>query len=80
MPGTSNGVLGGLQIGYNFQAGAWVYGLEADIGLSNAKKTLSGGNYGYTINTGDSRALQAHIDKEYAMWADVIKTANIQAN
>ncbi|SAH94001.1 putattive exported protein [Bordetella ansorpii] len=35
---------------------------------------------GYTINTGDSKALQARIDKEYAMWADVVKSANIQAN
>ena len=35
---------------------------------------------GYTINTGDSKALQARIDKEYAMWADVVTSANIQAN
>nr|WP_249204743.1 tripartite tricarboxylate transporter substrate binding protein [Achromobacter sp. Marseille-Q0513] len=35
---------------------------------------------GYTINAGDSRALQERIDKEYALWADVIRSANIQAN
>lgn len=35
---------------------------------------------GYTINNGDSKALQARIDREYALWSDVIKTANIQAN
>ena len=35
---------------------------------------------GYTINTGDSTALQARIDREYALWSDVIQTANIQAN
>lgn len=35
---------------------------------------------GYTINTGDSKALQARIDREYALWSDVIQSANIQAN
>ena len=34
---------------------------------------------GFTINAGDSRALQERIDKECA-WADVIRSANIQAN
>jgi tripartite-type tricarboxylate transporter receptor subunit TctC len=35
---------------------------------------------GYTINTGDSKALQSRIDREYALWSDVIQSANIQAN
>lgn len=35
---------------------------------------------GYTINSGDAAALQQRIDREYALWADVIKSANIQAN
>ncbi|MNY81574.1 hypothetical protein D3C86_2231990 [compost metagenome] len=35
---------------------------------------------GYTINAGDSQALQARIDREYALWSDVIQSANIQAN
>ena len=35
---------------------------------------------GYTINNGDTKALQARIDKEYAMWADVVASANIQSN
>ena len=35
---------------------------------------------GYAINNGDSKALQARIDREYALWADVIQNANIQAN
>ncbi|MGY6269881.1 Bug family tripartite tricarboxylate transporter substrate binding protein [Achromobacter denitrificans] len=35
---------------------------------------------GYAINNGDSKALQARIDREYALWSDVIKNANIQAN
>jgi outer membrane immunogenic protein len=35
-----NGVLGGGQLGYNFQSGPWVYGVEADFGgisLSGSK-------------------------------------------
>ena len=35
---------------------------------------------GYTINAGDSKALQSRIDREYALWSDVIQSANIQAN
>ena len=35
---------------------------------------------GYSINTGDAAALQQRIDREYALWADVIQSANIQAN
>ncbi len=31
------GYLGGAQIGYNWQAGAWVFGVEADIQGSTAK-------------------------------------------
>ena len=34
---------------------------------------------GYTINAGDSRLAGAHR-QEYALWADVIRSANIQAN
>jgi outer membrane immunogenic protein len=36
---TVTGVLGGIQIGYNFQSGQIVYGVEADFGLSSAKKS-----------------------------------------
>lgn len=35
---------------------------------------------GYTINTGDSAALQERINREYAMWSDVIESANIQSD
>jgi outer membrane immunogenic protein len=38
----STGILGGLQIGYNFQSGKIVYGVEADIDLSSARKTVNG--------------------------------------
>jgi outer membrane immunogenic protein len=34
-----NGALGGLQLGYNWQAGSWVYGLEGDIQITGAKDT-----------------------------------------
>jgi outer membrane immunogenic protein len=33
-------VFGGAQIGYNFQTGPWVMGLEADAGYGNATKTV----------------------------------------
>jgi outer membrane immunogenic protein len=39
---TATGVLGGAQIGYNFQTGALVYGVEVDFDLSSARKTTTG--------------------------------------
>ncbi len=36
-----DGYAGGLQIGYNWQAGAWVYGLEADFQGSTSKDNRS---------------------------------------
>lgn len=39
---TATGVIGGLQIGYNFQTGNWVYGLETDFDFSSARKTTTG--------------------------------------
>lgn len=43
------GVVGGLQAGYNFQSGAWVFGVEADINAADLKKTIqfSGLNGGF---------------------------------
>ncbi|MDM9560020.1 MULTISPECIES: Bug family tripartite tricarboxylate transporter substrate binding protein [Bordetella] len=35
---------------------------------------------GYTVDEGDGKAVQARIEREYAMWADVIESANIQTN
>lgn len=35
---------------------------------------------GYTVDEGDGQAVQARIDREYAMWDEVIKSANIQSN
>jgi outer membrane immunogenic protein len=60
------GVLGGVQIGYNLQSGQWVYGLEADIGLSSAKKTATGGSYGYTMDNGIEAFGTARLRVGYA--------------
>ena len=32
----TTGLVGGIEYGYNFQSGNWVYGTESDFGLSNA--------------------------------------------
>jgi outer membrane immunogenic protein len=36
-----HGVFGGAQLGYNYQTGAWVYGLEADIQASDLSTSYS---------------------------------------
>jgi outer membrane immunogenic protein len=57
----SNGFIGGLQAGYNRQAGKWVYGVEADIQWANAKDsfatTLSTFTFADPILTTASRQL-----------------------
>ena len=55
LPLKSNGFLGGGQIGYNWQAGQFLYGLEADIQGTNVKSslgvaTLFGGDAGTTVD------------------------------
>ena len=42
------------------------------------RKTMIEG--GYRINDGDAHALQTRIEKEYALWSDVVESAGIQAN
>jgi outer membrane immunogenic protein len=42
-----NGFLGGGQIGYNWQAGQWVYGLEADASFADIKGHGSCGPQGF---------------------------------
>src|SRR5581483_8938709 len=39
--GHPSGILGGAQIGYNWQASAFVFGLETDIQLSGADDTFA---------------------------------------
>jgi outer membrane immunogenic protein len=36
-----NGAIGGLQAGYNWQTGAWVWGLETDLQLADEKASRS---------------------------------------
>jgi outer membrane immunogenic protein len=55
-----NGFLGGGQLGYNWQIGSWVYGLEADFDGSSAKSSTSAvypGPAFVPITTGYSRDL-----------------------
>jgi outer membrane immunogenic protein len=40
-PASPSGFMGGAQLGYNWQTGQLVYGLETDIGLSGADDTAS---------------------------------------
>src|SRR5262245_2339965 len=41
---TATGVIGGVQIGYNFQSGRWVFGPEIDFSGTSARKTVVGPN------------------------------------
>jgi len=40
--GSGNGVLGGVQAGFNWQMGNWVWGIEADFQASGVKGSVSG--------------------------------------
>jgi outer membrane immunogenic protein len=44
---------GGIQFGYNWQVGTWVFGLEADASFTNMKETASGG---FLLDTDDAPA------------------------
>ena len=46
---SATGVLGGGQIGYNFQSANWVYGVETDFDFSSARKSVSALN-GYAFS------------------------------
>ena len=65
---TATGVLGGLQIGYNFQSGNIVYGVEADFGLSSAKNnsTTFTNGYHWSANTGIDALGTARLRLGYA--------------
>jgi outer membrane immunogenic protein len=66
----ATGVLGGLQIGYNFQSANFVYGVELDYGLSSAKKSSSGthptSGYSYAADTGIKSMATARLRLGYA--------------
>ena len=40
-PTSPSGVLGGIQSGYNWQTGAWVFGLEGDVQINGADDTFA---------------------------------------
>ena len=52
--------------------------LQAVLADEKFRKAMVDG--GYTVNPGGSRALQQRIEREYAMWSDVIDSAQIQVN
>lgn len=41
-----NGVLGGVQVGYNYDFGGFVLGVEGDVQLANMKRSVGGGTVG----------------------------------
>lgn len=45
-----SGFLGGGQIGYNYQFGKWVLGVEADAGVSNAKGSIGCPGNAFGVN------------------------------
>jgi outer membrane immunogenic protein len=69
---TAVGVLGGAQLGYNFQTANWVYGVEADFDFSSARKTTTGVDNGspvagnWTIKTGVEALGTARLRLGYA--------------
>lgn len=46
-----DGVLGGAQVGYNFQSGAWVFGAEADISASGIEGDTACPNPAFTCSS-----------------------------
>lgn len=40
-PTSPSGLLGGVQAGYNWQSGAWVFGLEGDVQINGADDTFA---------------------------------------
>lgn len=46
------GMFGGVQAGYNWQSGNWIYGLETDLQVSDIKQRL-GGTLNYIDDDGD---------------------------
>ena len=53
--GSDAGFVGGGQIGYNFQTGAFVFGVEADIQYADLSSKANWGAYSYSFNGGGSQ-------------------------
>ncbi|MEI9406926.1 outer membrane protein [Mesorhizobium argentiipisi] len=58
---SSSGFLGGIQAGYNWQVGQFVYGVEADIQAANIKGELSFGGPGLETKVDWFGTLRARI-------------------
>jgi len=56
---TKASFLGGGHIGHNFQAGAYVYGLIADVEIDNTRLDFDGGGWGYTQKLGLQGSIRA---------------------
>jgi len=53
--GSDAGFVGGGQIGYNFQTGAFVFGVETDIQYADLGSKANWGGYSYSFNGGSSQ-------------------------
>src|SRR6478672_11304779 len=53
--GSDAGFVGGGQIGYNFQTGAFVFGVEADIQYADLSGKASWSGYNFSFNNGGSQ-------------------------
>lgn len=48
---TADGFLGGIQVGYNYQVGTWVFGIEGDVSWANLSGRSTCPNAAYTCGT-----------------------------
>lgn len=48
-----NGAVGGAQVGYNWQTGNWVWGIESDLQVTGQRATNSGTGFGLTVSETD---------------------------
>jgi opacity protein-like surface antigen len=82
--GTTNprfaGLLGGGEVGYNYQAGKWVFGIEGDAGGTNARGARpcpTGFFYNCEINTNWLSTATARVG--YAYWDRLLVYAKVGA-
>lgn len=62
------GILGGFDLGYNWQNGAWVYGLEGEADLTDAKGGIGCGPLAVSTATGTSSPLFAVTCNSEQSW------------
>ncbi len=58
---TGSGFVAGGQLGYNWQQGSWVYGVETDLSGTGLQSSMSGG-LSTAIPCGDSASTTAKVD------------------